>query len=506
MLTGTKKVIKVIVILFLSVTVILQSCKKKRSDMGKILFQKTKNKVFNDVDPDSLTEVFKKVLAEDKSKLNYPQVLAAHYSKNGYDPVFVMDHIFNKDLTSAVGYFKRANEHGLNPDLFKADEINKLINKFFDPKQIKTVDDAYRAIAELEILTANSLIRYSNAIEYGVINPKYIYARYYTATQRPDSNAIAKVFAITDMKHYLDSIQPKDSAYIAMQKQLASGAVADGMSAEETKRFIVINLERLRWKNKPKEKRYVIVNIPDYKLDVIDSGRSVLNMKVCVGQGRNMDGEKTLVNYVDTDKMDNPNRHSTPQLNSMIHSVEVNPIWNIPKSIATKEIIVAAADDKFYLDNKGISVYKHGKLVDPDDIDWSTAEKEDYDFKQQPGDNNSLGKIKFLFNNQSSVYLHDTPAKEAFRKRMRAVSHGCVRLGDPQGLALRLFGAGKKYDTIAEDMGMDNPEPTTINLRPKVPVYITYVTGWVDPDGSLQVRPDVYGLDIVLYNALANVK
>lgn len=474
--------------------------------MGKILFQKTKNKVFNDVDPDSLAEVFKKVLAEERSKLNYTQVLAAHYSKNGYDPVFVMDHIFNKDLTSAVGYFQKANEHGLNPDLFKADEIAKLINKFFDPKQIKTVDDAYRAIAELEILTANSLIRYSNAIEYGMINPKYIYARYYTATLRPDSAAIAKIFEITDMRRYLDSIQPKDSTYIALQKQLVSGVAADGMSAEETRRFIVLNLERLRWKNKPHEKKYVIVNIPNYRLDVIDSGRSVLNMKVCVGQGRNMDNAKTLMNYVDTDKVDNPNRHSTPQLNSMIHSVEVNPVWNIPKSIATKEIIVAAAEDKFYLDNKGITVYKNGRVVDPDDIDWANASKEDYDFKQQPGDNNSLGKIKFLFNNQSSVYLHDTPAKDYFRKRMRAVSHGCVRLGDPQGLALRLFGQGKKYDLIAEDMGMDNPEPTTINLKPKVPVYITYVTGWVDPDGSLQVRPDVYGLDIVLYNALANVK
>jgi murein L,D-transpeptidase YcbB/YkuD len=111
-----------------------------------------------------------------------------------------------------------------------------------------------------------------------------------------------------------------------------------------------------------------------------------------------------------------------------------------------------------------------------------------------------LGKIKFLFNNESSVYLHDTPAKSAFYKKDRDVSHGCVRLGDPQGLALNLFGEGDKYTTIAKDMSEDNPEPTTIYLPKRVPVYITYATCWVDESGALQFRQDVYGLDIVLYD------
>ncbi|HEY0245311.1 MAG TPA: L,D-transpeptidase family protein, partial [Mucilaginibacter sp.] len=384
--------------------------------------------------------------------------------------------------------------------------IAKLINKFYNKKEIKTLDQAYHAIAELELLTANSLIRYANTLQYGAVNPKNIYARYYTVTAHPDSASMMKVFHVTDLNKYLDSIQPKNPQYTTLQKALADGTAAPGMSAEETKRIIITNLERLRWKNKPTEKKYVIVNIPDFRLDVMDGGKSVLNMKVCVGQGRNMAYAKNLMNYVDTDKIDKPNQHSTPQLNSLIHSVDVNPVWNIPQSIANKEIIKAAADDRYYLENKGINVYKNGKLIDPDDIDWGTASKDDYDFKQKPGDNNSLGKIKFMFNNKSSVYLHDTPAKEAFKKSMRAISHGCVRLGDPQGLALNLFGEGDKYNLIAKDMAEDNPESTTINLTPKVPVYITYVTSWADENGTLQVRPDVYGLDIVLYNALLNVK
>jgi murein L,D-transpeptidase YcbB/YkuD len=474
--------------------------------MGDILFKKTQNKVFKDVTYEGLAEVFQKVLAQQRSELNYGQFLANYYSKNGYDPVFVMDHIFNKDSTIAVSYYQKAHEHGLDPEMFKADEIAKLINKLYDKKQITTIDEAYQVIARLELLSANSLIRYSNIIQYGAINPKYIYARYYTVTQRPDSNTINQVFRVTDMKKYLDSIQPKDASYLVLQKALASNTAAPGISPEETKRIIITNLERLRWKNKPTDKKYVVVNIPDFRLDVMEDGISTLNMKVCVGQGRNMDNQKTLMNYVDTDKIDKPNPHSTPQLNSLIHSVEVNPVWNIPQSIATKEIIVQAADDPFYLDNKGINVYKNGKLIDPDDIDWAKASADDYDFKQKPGADNSLGKIKFLFKNRSSVYLHDTPVKEAFKRKMRAVSHGCVRLGDPQGLACSLFGDGNKYDTIVKDMAEDNPDPTTINLKPKAPVYITYVTCWADSTGALQVRPDVYGLDIVLYNALSILK
>ena len=476
--------------------------------MGKILFQKTKNKVFKDVTPEGFAEVFQKVLADEKSKLAYPQVINAYYAQNNYDPMFVMDHIFNTDLKTLVEYYRAANEHGLDPNLFHESEITQLINKFYNKKEIKTLDQAYYAIAELELLTANSLITYSNAMQYGLINPAKLYKRYFTSTAHPDSASMSKIFAVTDLKKYLDSIQPPNPQYLALQKALMSGQAAPGLSAEETKRILITGLERLRWKNKPADKKYVIVNIPDFRLDLMEDGRSVLNMKVCVGQGRNMDNAKTLMHYDDTDKVDKPYIHETPQLNSLIHSVDVNPIWNIPQSIANKEIIKEAAEDPNSLEDKGINVYKDGVLVHPESVDWSTVSKTDntYEFKQQPGAKNALGKIKFLFNNKSSVYLHDTPVKSAFQKSMRAISHGCVRLENPQGLALNLFGEGDKYNLIAKDMGLDKPEPTSISLTPKVPVYITYVTCWVDDNGTLQVRPDVYGLDIVLYNALMSIK
>lgn len=471
--------------------------------MGAELYKKTKNKVFKDATPEGLAEVFKKVLEEDKSKLKNPNVITAYYEANDYDPVFVMDHIFNGDVDLTATYFEKVGQHGLDPKMFNADKIKALVDKFQSKKGIKTLDEAYHDIAELELTTANALITYSNALQYGMISPRKIYQRYYTETKRPDSAGMSRIFGIKDMRQYLDSIQPKDPQYLALQKALVSGNVAPGMSKEETIRYLVTNMERLRWKNKPTQDKYVIVNIPDYRLDVMDHGKSTVNMKVCVGEGRNIDREMSLVEFDESDKVDRPFTRETPQLNSMIHSVQVNPVWNIPQSIASKEIMVEAAQDPYYLDNKNIDVYQNGKKVeDPETIDWASAPKDKYEFKQRPGDDNALGKIKFLFNNKSSVYLHDTPAKMAFNQQMRAVSHGCVRVGDPDALARALFGDTPTYQKISQDMTEDNPAPTTIALPKKMPVYLTYVTCWADSNGVIQFRPDVYGLDVVLYGHL----
>ncbi|WP_374949458.1 L,D-transpeptidase family protein [Mucilaginibacter sp.] len=502
-LTFKRSLVPILITLFSVFTLTFQSCKKSRSDMGKVLYQKTKNKVFKDVTPEGLAEVFKKVLADEKSKMDNPKLITAYYEQNNYDPAFVMDHIFNGDVDLTANYFEKAGEHGLDPKMFKAAQIKALVDKFQDKKGIKTLDEAYHDIAELEILTANSLINYSNALQYGILSPRKIYQRYYTETKRPDSLGMSRIFTISNMRAYLDSIQPKNPQYLALQKALLAGGTAKGMTKEETTRYLVVNMERLRWKNKPTQPEYVIVNIPDYRLDVMQNGKSILNMKVVVGEGRNIDNNISLVDYDESDKVDRPFTRETPQLNSVIHSVQVNPVWNIPQSIASKEIMVEAAKDPYYLDNKNIDVYQNGKKVeDPETIDWASAPKDKYEFKQRPGDDNALGKIKFLFNNKSSVYLHDTPAKSGFSQNMRALSHGCVRLGDPDALAKVVFGEGPTYDKISKAMTEDNPDPTTIAVPKKMPVYITYVTCWADETNTLQYRPDVYGLDVVLYQHL----
>jgi len=493
-----------LLLLFCFFTFLFGGCKKKHVKIAKILYKKIPNPIFEKLDDDEFATAFKKVLNEEKLKITYPQWVSQYYDKNGYWPAFVLDGLQNGDFQNLTDHYDKAGDHGLDPKMFQSQQIKDLVAKLNSITAIKTDSEAYRDMAELEILTANSLINYSNDLQYGVINPKKIYSRYFMATKRPDSLAVLQVLNTRNFNTYLDTIQPKDPQYIALQKAYLSNASVAGLSPEESKRILLVNMERLRWKNKPTEDKYVIVNIPDFKLNVMDSGKSVLSMKVCVGMGRNMDNAKTLLHFDDTDRVDNPNPHQTPILNSLIHSVQVNPIWNIPQSIANKEIIVEAEQDPYYLSNKNINVYKNDVLVeDSEDIDWDTVDKTQYSFKQQPGEDNSLGKIKFLFNNKSNVYLHDTPAKSYFYRAMRAVSHGCVRLGDPQGLALNLFGKDSwQYTMIDSDMIKQKPDPTTIDLPKKVPVYITYVTCWADENGVLQYRKDVYGMDIVLYSHL----
>lgn len=454
------------------------------------------------MESDAYAEVFKKKLEESKTQLSNPKLISAYYEDNEYVPVIVLKHIHKKGLQEMVSYFERAADHGLSSEGFKATQLKTLTAKLYDKKGIKTVGEAYTLLADLELLAANSLINYSNALQYGVISPKKIYASYFMDTKRPDSIAMNRVFAIPDIKVYLDSIQPKDQQYLALQKALKEGTSIRGISQEEAQKLLKVNLERLRWKNKPSDNKYVIVNIADFKLYVMENGKSVLDMKVCVGEGRNKNFTDNIQEYDENDlKKDRPFSRETPQLNSMIHSVQVNPVWNIPESIATNEITKYAAADRYYLANHNIDVFEDGKLVeDPELIDWSAGNPgKKYLFKQRPGDDNSLGKIKFLFNNQSAVYLHDTPAKAAFGLAMRAVSHGCVRLEKPLELAYALFGEGAKYEDIKKRMAESQNEAKDITLPKKIPVYLTYVTAWADAGNQIQFRKDVYGLDIVLY-------
>lgn len=492
---------------FIIITTIFQSCKKKRSPMAEKLFKHTRNKAFNDVTPEGFSVVFDSLLTKERHKIRHFDVISSYYKANNNQPFFILHHLFNHDMALADSCFLNAGEHGLNDALFQAAEIKSRIDNFGNKKTLKSLNQAYLDMAKLELTFASALIDYSNDLQYGIINPKTVFQRYYISTKEPDSASMSGIFHIKNMRSYLDSIQPKDPQYKALQAAYIHGyhGKVKGFSKKEIHRILQVNMERLRWKNKPSATKYVVVNIPDYTLHVIDSGKTVIEMKVCVGQGRNMDNANTLASYGDSSNIDKPNERETPLLNSLIYGVEVNPVWNIPRSIANKEIIVQAAKDRFYLANNNIDVYEDGKKIDdPEDIDWSGITKQNlpYKFKQEPGTDNSLGLIKFMFDNKSDVYLHDTPAKWVFSQKMRAVSHGCVRLGNPRGLALTLFGPGKKYQTIADDMGDDAPDPTFIYMPKKVPLYITYNTCWADADGKLQFRKDVYGLDIVLYDHL----
>jgi len=495
-----KQIIKRYGILILIFSITFQSCRKSRSDIGAELFKETKNKVFKKVDSAAYYKVFREVLSESKDSLSQPELIENFYRQNDNDPYFIVHFVPKEQLRVLSEYYSQASSHGLNPEFFNYSEIKDLTEKIYGKKTIKTTEEAYRDIARLELLTASSLIRYSTALQYGLVNPRKIFVSYYMKTEKPDSVFFKKVFAITDLKAFLEDLQPKDPSYKKLQEALVNNFVYPGLSSEDTKKAIALNLERLRWKNKPVSDRYVWVNIADFSLKYVENGKTNLTMEVCVGKGP--DQEPVQADYDESEGAVRPHNHETPQLNSEIYNVQVNPIWNIPESIATKEIYDHIRKDRYYLANNNIDVYtKSGKKLDADNIDWSEVSKDNipYDLKQAPGEKNALGKIKFQFLNASDVYLHDTPSQAPFKEAMRAVSHGCVRLEKPLDFAHALFGDGEKYDLIKKEIAENVPTSRDIPLPEKVPIYIDYMTCFVDDGGQIQIRPDVYLLDDILY-------
>ena len=259
----------------------LQACKKSRSDIGQVVFKETKNKVFKSVEEEAFIAVFKQTLEEKKASLKNPKFITAFYESNNYDPVLINTHLPKDQLKEFSAYLSKSNDHGISPEVFNANTLSALVNKLYEKDSIKTVEQAYKVIAEVELMAANSLIDYTNALKYGLISPRKIYASYYTETKRPDSTSMMEVFQIGDLKSYLDSIQPKGAQYAALQKGLSSGIAAPGLTQEETAMQIKVNMERLRWKNRSEDKKFVIVNIPDYRLDVYENGKSVLHEGLC---------------------------------------------------------------------------------------------------------------------------------------------------------------------------------------------------------------------------------
>ena len=220
-----KPAVKFLLILLSAFVLIFPSCVKKRSEMATLLYKKTHNKIFKDASPDSFKVVFQQVFNQQKINLSHPDFILDFYEKNHFNPVFVLNHLYNGDLGKVSSYLDSAGEHGLSPGMFQSEQLKAMIAKFNAKPGIKTLDEAYHDMAELELTAANSLINYTNALQFGVINPKAVYQRYFLTTRRPDSLSMLNVFHIADMQSYLNSIQPKDPQYLALQKALKAGYV-----------------------------------------------------------------------------------------------------------------------------------------------------------------------------------------------------------------------------------------------------------------------------------------
>ena len=288
--------------------------------------------------------------------------------------------------------------------------------------------------------------------------------------------------------------------------QHSKGVVADGVVGPGTRRLlngqgnhiasparikqILVNMERWRWLPHRFASYYVTVNIPEFMLRVVSEDEPVFTTRVVVGKTNTQ----------------------TPIFSEEMQTVVFNPYWNMPNSIKTQEIRPFIREEVGFfggggwntgvLERHGLRIKVGGREVDPSQLDWNSIDIRTLNVYQPPGPGNVLGVVKFLFPNKHDVYMHDTPQKFLFARPVRAESHGCMRVQDPDQLALTLLKKDQGWSAGRVASAIKTGYDQAIPLRQKIPVHVTYFTLRANEDGSFTTFSDLYGHDARMAAAL----
>ena len=281
--------------------------------------------------------------------------------------------------------------------------------------------------------------------------------------------------------------------------QMRHGLKTDGIIGKNTLRElnvspaqrmdqIRINMARWRWQDHRLGDEYIVVNIANYQLYAYRDGELALSLPVIVGKLQ----------------------HQTPVFSDRIKYVEFFPFWNIPPSIAKNKELPELKKNPFHLEEKKIRLFSNwqedGVELDSTTIDWSQVTRSQmarYKLRQDPGTFNALGLVKFVFPNKYSVYLHDTPTKDLFDEHYRSFSHGCIRVSDPEKLALFVLeGEDQGWSEERVEELFNGEERKVVRVRRSLPIHLTYQTAWLDKGGGIHFNGDVYSRDKKLVKAL----
>ncbi len=495
-------------------TAILSSCQEtKKNPYQDLTLEYFKELSFNgyEISDERVRHFIKRLENKDSITFSSDRAVRKHYDEN--KPYIWIDRLgIESKADSLLEILKIATTYGINLKIFRLDEIKK------DLESVKTLEFSFEDInlvmARLEYNLTIAYFRFSTIQNFGFVNPDYLYNNLELLTsdtletryrQLSDlrveragdsyySTLIRKV-KNDSLQTFLKEIQPKGELLDKLLKRLS----IEGLSREERLK-IICNIERCRWRPKNlrdilEAQKRVIVNIPSYSLRAIEENEEKLSMKVGCGSKET----------------------KTPLLTSMIKRMDVNPIWIIPKSIA--KTLVGRVN---YMRSMGMYVKdsQKGKLP-PEAASIEDIISGKQCIIQEGGKKNSLGRIIFRFDNNFSVYLHDTSSPSVFSSDVRAVSHGCVRVEKPYDLAVFMLNEDEDSQDLAQklkySMSVDliNYNDTTkesnidkskllhtINVDPEVGLIISYFTLYFDALGQIEEYNDIYNYDEPLINKL----
>ena len=482
--------------------------------------------------------------------------LLTHYQQHGANPLWVNDQGRTERAAILYKVLNNANHEGLN----SRDYYLSTLEQLWDSRNANN-------LAKLEVLLTYSLAAYAADAREGRADPRKLDPLLF-ATARDNSvdpiKLVLEAVAAPDLEEFLAKQTPNNAHYIKLRDALKryrnfaeqggwetipegetlkpgmqseriplirkrlkitgdnnteelSSQVFDEQLEDAVKRFqnrhyldvdgaigrqtlaalntpvekliqrIIINMERWRWLAHDLGQKRLFVNVAGFTLAGTEDAQVRIKMPVIVG--------KTY--------------HKTPVFSDAIKYIEVNPYWNIPSSIAVKEMLPKLIENPYHLREKNIRLYDgwnaDAQELDSTIIDWRSVGRgiKRFKLRQDPGRKNSLGTIKFMFPNEYDVYLHDTPTHSLFRRAQRAFSHGCIRVSRPLQLASYLLGGESKGWSIRRlQKIVASGKRTILKLEAPYPIHILYRTALVGDDGLVYFANDVYGRDTMLEKAL----
>ena len=473
------------------------------------------------------------------------------YESRLYKPLWVSDEGINPHGDKLIAAFADAGADALDPADYDVTELRRMASA-------ATNDDD---LAALEVTLSNTFVTYSDHLTAGRVRPNEVNKALNIFPRAPTPSVVLEyIESAEDFDASLEALSPNtpnydrlkaaladyrakakaggftpvpegatlkpgmsDTRLDTLRKRLAEqdlftpgsheGDVYDGALVEAVKRFqerhglavdgiigrntlaeinvpigkriaqMELNMERRRWMPDDLGARYVFVNLADQTLKVVENDKTVHTARVVVGKPY----------------------HATPVFSDKITYADVNPFWTVPYSIATREYLPQLQKNPGALAAKGIRIFSGNREVDPWSVAWGSYSRGNFPFtlRQDPGPRNALGRVKFMFPNKFNIYIHDTPAKALFSRAQRSFSHGCIRVEDPfalGGVILARDGWNKQKLMAVRD----TQKRRVIKLKDPIPVHLTYLTAWVNKDGSVNFRRDIYDRDTVLAKAIAN--
>ena len=367
------------------------------------------------------------------------EAIAAFYALGGYKPLWVDDGAWTPAALALRERLARAGEEGLDPAGYPV-------------PQIATGADAAAEAASAELKLSAAAVLYARDARGARIDPARLSRLITPKLELPAADAVLTALAAaSDPGETLQRFNPQHPGYLALKRKLAEMRAGASPAKGRLEEDVVANLERWRWLPSDLGPRHILVNVPEFKLRLIDQGRLVHQARVIVG------------------KPETP----TPLFSDVMDHAIVNPSWNVPPSIFKNEFY----SDPAYAASRGYQVVrtKHGISI-----------------RQPPGERNALGFIKFMFPNQHAVYLHDTPNRSLFNAQKRAFSHGCVRLDQPFRFGEFVLGPEWSEGRLRSLIGKGE---RTIRLPEKIPVHLTYFTLVADDKGELHQIADLYAVN-----------